>query len=536
MELTVEEAVQAAENSMTSVLKSAHRSGPVLLCISEISYAFPFGVAYIAGYLRQRGEDVQILFWPQSPSEFPAFAQKITELKPLLVGFGSLFPDLYPIARIVHELDLANRDFPVIIGGQMVSPTPRMAVDVTGADIGVIGEAEIIVHELVLALREGRNPDGVRGLCIRDGQQFQLTGDGEYIRDLSDLPPLPYDLFPIHRHLQIGRFYTTTNQQPHWRHKDRIISIHGGRGCPYRCNFCYHHSKSRYRKVSEIAVEVEELTARFDANMVVFGDDLVLVSPTRARQLTEAMRSIKRPLEYRVSCRFDSLDRLDDDLLYEMKRTGCRVMALGAESGSQRILDVMNKKVTLEQIHRGLSRLKQVGILATCGLMVGQVTETVEDVEASRRLVEESVRRDRNALFNAVTIATPYPGSEMFDYCIKKGLIEDEYDFFRRAEAGSYGKLTVNASAMDDETLLRMQKVLFDANNRVRKEQTGRLVWKVETLRAVLGNKDNAYRKAQEEGEAVRPPCGLSAPVYDHLYSATQNSLDWVRLRLYGVR
>lgn len=509
---------------MNSVLSSPNPRGPVVLCIHEMSYAFPFGIGYVAGYLKARGREVKILFWPSNPKDYPRFARQVLAERPLFVGFGSLFPNLYPIKGLVDALDEAGRDVPVALGGQMVTPTPEMSLRVTGADIGVVGEGEIVAFELAAALAEGRSPAEVAGLVVRSGEDVALTGPGAYIQDLSELPAIPYELFPLESWHRIGKYYTRQYQQPHWRYRDRVVSIHGGRGCPYNCNFCYHHGKTRYRKLEEMIEETDRMTRAYSANMVYFGDDLVLATPRRAQRLVELLDGLGRPLEYSVSCRFDILDRMDDGLLEEMKRTGCRIMGLGIESAVQRILDVMNKKITVDQIHRGLDRLKRVGILPTVSIMVGQETETEAEVEESIRFMRQSVAENKNIQY-AFTIATPFPGSDMFRRCVEKGLLKDEYDFHRRFNPDwTFSALSVNASAMDDATVIRLYHRIRREYDLAKRRAVGPVVPLVEGLRGRLAAWDERLRAART------PP-----RVYQGVYDAVQVALDNTRLALLGV-
>jgi len=514
---------------------SGNNSGPVVIVSKDIVYAFPFGIAYLAGYLRQQGEDVRVLFRPENPAFFPEFARRIAAMQPLAVCFGSLYPDLYPVRDIVRILDAARRNFSVVIGGQMVSPTPEFAVRVTGADYGVIGEGEIILHELVAALRSGKDPAGVKGLAIRSGDRVELTGPGEYIEDLANLPPIPYDLFPAEKWLDIGRFYARA-PQPHWRYNDRVISIHGGRGCPYTCNFCYHANRARYRKVPAMMAEAEEMMQRYDANLLYFGDDLVLASPKRARELTEAITRLSRPVEYSVSCRFDILSRMDDDQLREMKRTGCRIMGLGIESGSQRILDVMHKKITVEQVRDGLRRLKEVGIMPTVSIMVGQLSETAEDVEMSRALMLDAVRENKYVQF-AFTITTPFPGTELYDLALAEGRLKDHEDFFHRFDPDrQIGALTVNFSKMTDEEVRTRRQKLEEDFRRESERMKGSGVMGVERLRKVFGKIDYELRRRLFPELKATGVSRLLLGPYFAAYDLVQGLLDRVRLHLLGLR
>lgn len=452
------------------MLTSANKKGPVVLVSRDIAFTFPLSYAYLAGYLREKGEDVRVLFKPATlfrssrPAALERLTRRILSLNPLVVGFGNLYPELSETADLIRMLDASGRKFPVVIGGQMVSPIPEFAVQVTGADFGVIGEGEIILHELVVCLREGRDPSIVRGLAIRDGTKVTQTGPGEFIQDLSKLPPIPYDLFPSDKWLPIGNWYAAHAPQPHWRVGDRVINVHGARGCPYLCNFCYHHSKFRLRPMTVMMAEAAEALERFQANMLYFSDDLVLSSPARVRELIQGIRELKRPIAYSMSTRFDILSRLSDETMRELKDTGCRIMGLGIESGSDRILTVMNKRITREQILTGLARLKNAGILATGSIMLGQYSETRDDVEQSISLMEESVRTDPNIQY-AFTLTTPFPGSRLHDQIFEERRLQSEKDFYDRyfncqASAGLFKSgefnIVVNMSAMSDSELFEM--------------------------------------------------------------------------------
>lgn len=424
------------------------RKGPVVLVSREIAFTFPLSYAYLAGQLRLQGEDVRILF---KNMPFEILVRQIMDLNPLLVGFGSLYPELAETKALIEMLDKAGRTFPVVIGGQMVSPSPEFAVKVTGADYGVIGEGELILAELVQRLRDGADVSDLKGLAIRAGNTVINNGPGAFIEDLSTgLPPIPYDLFPVDQWLPIGEWYTRNMPQPQWKKEDRVINVHGGRGCPFTCNFCYHHSKPRYRDITVMMKEAQEALIRFDANMLYFSDDLVVTAPERARQLIEAIARLDRPISFQISTRFDILSRMDTTLLHDLKRAGCRSMGLGLESGSDRILKIIGKNCTTKQIEDGLERLHDVGIYPTTTIMVGQLSETLEDVAASLVLMERAVQRDPNINF-AFTLATPFPGSALYNYIFDNQLLRDEQEFYDRyfSGVGDFQQV-VNLSSMTD--------------------------------------------------------------------------------------
>lgn len=505
------------------MIHAKHKNGPVVLVGHRLGLSFPFSYGYLAGYLIDRGEDVRMLFRPKTWEEHKALAEEIIALKPLLVGFGNLYPEIYEIKNVIAWLRKLGCNFPVVVGGHLVTPTPEFAVEITDSDIGVVGEGEIILYNLVQTLRSGEDIAQVKGLVIREGIDFSHTGQGEYIKDLSTLPKIPYHLFPSEIWTASGKWFTFV-PQPQWRYRDRSIYVHGGRGCPFNCNFCYHHSRPRYRDVDEMMSEAFSLLERFDCNVINFSDDLVLASPKRAGRLTEILskHKSKRKIAYRVSCRFDILDRIDDHLLREMKRTGCRVMPMGVESGSQRILDVMKKRTTVDQILRGVERLWKVGIYVSGNMMLGQVTETEEDADKSIALAKELIRINKHIQLSS-TITTPLPGTAIYRYAMEKNLIKSHQDFFNLFK--NMGGISVNVSDMSNELLMAKKKEFDNALLEQKKHTVGRSAVFVEKMIRKLADID-----ASPKTEGIK-----KFRYYNQIYDSVQHTLDMTRRVLRGV-
>jgi anaerobic magnesium-protoporphyrin IX monomethyl ester cyclase len=516
---------------MRSVLKSSHPAGPVVLVMPPVTYVSPFGIMYIAGELLRAGHAVVLLERPEQLEGYQDLAASIMGHKPLFVGISGLLPDLYYTGKLISLLDQQGRNFPVVVGGQMVTPTPEMALTVTGADIGALGEAELTTLALTEALRQGKSPAEVPGFVIREGETFHNTGDGPFYRDLSTLPPIPYDMLNHSRWIEIGKFYVDM-MVPHWRYNDRVISIHGGRGCPFKCNFCYHHSVARYRKTDSMMEELDMLLGRYNGNFAYFGDDLVFASPKRAASMCEGLRKLHRRVHTSVSCRFDILEKLDDGLMQELKDTGCRIMGVGVESGSQDMLNVMNKRITVDQIRSGLTRLKKFGFLPTTNIMIGQLDETEEDVNKSIELVKETVRENKNISYT-FSIATPFPGSPMFKECIKRGLLKDDFDFYHRHDHDrSIASIVCNPSRMSDTRLLELYAKIHAVYFEEKKKVIGYDVYYLERLRRKI---EHINRKVHRYLERKNATSNSLVRIYDKAYFKFHGVLDDLRFKMRGL-
>lgn len=453
---------------MRSILTSENKNGPVVLVSLPMAYTFPLSYAYLASYLISRNEDVRMFY---REGDIRTRMQEIMALNPLIVGFGSLFPDLKPIREMVGMLNDMGRKFPIVIGGQMVSPTPEFAVEITEADIGTIGEAEIILDQIVKTLRNDGDIFNVKGLVVRKDDIVVNTGQGEYIEDLSKLPSIHYELFPWQKWLHIGSFYGTS--QWHWHPNDRVINVHGGRGCPWKCNFCYHHSKPRYRPMDLMMKEAQAALIKFDANMLYFSDDTTLCNVERVEELIEGVNGLDRPVSLHISTRFDVLSKIDDLLLKQLADAGCRVIGLGVESGSERILKIMGKSYTPEIVLDGFRRMSSVGIFATVSIMIGQFTETREDAEMSLKLLKDSLKIDPKIQY-AFTITTPFPGSPLYDYVIEKNLISGPREFYDKYFGRGEGwAQIVNLSAMSENDVYEMMHIMENTFTQERLMRTG---------------------------------------------------------------
>ncbi len=281
--------------------------------------------------------------------------------------------------------------------------------------------------------------------------------------------------------------------------------------------------------------EGSEALDRFKANMLYFSDDLVLFNRKRAKELATEIRTLKRPIQYSVSARFDLLDKMDDDLLLEMKETGCRIMGLGIESGSDRVLKVVGKKFSSETILNGLERLKNVGILPTVSIMVGQDTETVEDAEASIELMRKSVRYNPHIQY-AFTLTTPFPGSQLYDHIFREGLLKDHQEFYDKyfSTDGDWAQV-VNLSNMTENECLRMYKKIQDAYQQEKTKALGRKGVLVGQVQVFVGKVDkHLSRLIISKLRGNRLSRKLS-DLYNSIFEALLYRLEKRRLKLQGI-
>ena len=282
--------------------------------------------------------------------------------------------------------------------------------------------------------------------------------------------------------------------------------------------------------------EAEELIKKFKANLIYFDDDLALASPQRALELAEGMEKLPKRVEYSLSGRFDILDKISDQALIKMKRSGLRSINIGVESGSQRILDIIGKKITVEQIINGFKRLKAAGILPNANIMVGQLSETDEDVQKSLELILEALKINKNMNWS-FSITTPFPGSRLYDICFEKGIFKSHYDFFQRLNPDEvFTGLTVNLTAMSDNAVLNWLEKLHQTWKLAKRQAIGPKVAKIENLRVRADRLNQKISKKFFNNLPANPIVAVIKKIYNFFYDLMQLSFDKARLYLLGVK
>lgn len=360
----------------------------------------PLGILYISSHLRARGFAVEV-FDTTFRGRRELF-ELLHSLPPSVLGvYANLMtrPNVLQILRAAKEAG-----WKTVVGG----PEPGAYIDEylsAGADVVVIGEGEVTLEELLPALRAGSRTAlaQVNGIAFRNKEDGSIhqTPARTLIPDIDTQPWPDRDMVDIERYVKVWREH----------HGMGSVSLITARGCPYRCRWCSHgvfgHTHRR-RKPASVVDEVEWLLQRYQPDMVWLADDVFTIHHGWLRQYTAEMkrRSLKIPFE----C-ISRADRLNEQVMDILAELGCFRVWIGSESGSQRVLDAMERGVTVEQVQKAVGLAKSRGIKAGMFLMWGYEGEELEDIEAT---VEHVKRTDPDVYFTTVSYpikGTPYYGA-----------------------------------------------------------------------------------------------------------------------------
>ena len=417
---------------------------------SYISW-FPQGIAYIAATLEKEGHEVTI--YNQDVYHYPEehLTKYLDENYFDVVGAGSCggyyqYRKILSISQAVNASK--NRPF-YILGGHLVSPEPEYFLRKTKADVIAIGEGEETVAELVSYLADSRNKSkkDIKGIAYLENGQFVQTERRELIKDIDNIPLPAWHLFPIDHYALL--------RLPRISNSERCMPVLSGRGCTFRCNFCYRMDKGfRPRSAESIINEIEILQERYNISYIAFSDELLMSSEKRTTEICEAF--IKAKLNIKWDCN-GRLNYAKKDLLKLMKEAGCVFINYGIESMDEAALKRMNKNLTVKQITEGIENTLAVGISPGYNIIFGNLGETKESLQKG---VDFLLKYDDHAQFRTIRPVTPYPGCPLYYHAIEQGLLEGVEDFYERKHLNS-DLMTVNFTDMSDD---EFYEALYEAN------------------------------------------------------------------------
>jgi len=273
----------------------------------------------------------------------------------------------------------------------------------------------VLTLRLCRALKKKKSLKGIPGLYLKKNGKVVNTGLAPLV-DLNKLPDLPYGLVNVNDYLQR-------------RGQVLVLDMETSRGCPYRCRFCYnpHYNLGRWRALkAEIVLErLAFLRKKYNVRGIFFIDDEFFIDLGRARKIIEGLRKMNFSWSIQgVTAR--SILAMDDEYLRMLEEAGCEQLNIGAESGSPRILKMVNKGIGVEEILAVNRKLRPYKIMPWYYFMIGFPGETKKDAEKTLDLVLRLLEENPRAKISGIGCFTPYPGTPLFEEAKKRGFAPPE--------------------------------------------------------------------------------------------------------------
>ena len=404
------------------------------------SLYFPFGLAYIAASLKNASHAVTVVDMEGESLSTDEAVKRIVLSSPEMVAFGGMVTRFRYVRELALSVKAALPGVFLTAGNSGATTVPELYLRSCGLDCVVLGEGELTSADLADALSTGADWKDVPGLAwLNDQGLLEKSAPREPVADLDSLPWPAWEMFPIEKYVA-----STDHRQKKVRHLEVLAS----RGCPFNCVYCYriYGRKVRRRSPESIVTELKELVRRFQIEYTGFPDDLFTSDREFVMETCRLIREELPGLKWSCLGRVNTVDR---EMLETMRDAGCDWISYGIESGSDVMLERMQRGVTAEQCLNAVRLTESAGIHAEGSFIIGMFGET-------RETVAETVEFCRKADITApMLFVTPYPGTAIYSEAMEKGLIGDTEEFLCSMNAAD--RLLVNLTDFTDRELVELR-------------------------------------------------------------------------------
>ncbi len=372
---------------------------------SDIGHAggrqLPLGIFYLASYIRSKGHEVCVIDAEAQQKTVADLVAIASQFHPDAVGISATtvaFPRAIQVAEAIKE---QLGDIPIILGGPHVTAAAEDAMSHPSVDLAVMGEGEVTLTALLETLDKGGDLSTLDGIVFRRNGQVVSTPRHPYIDDIDNIPFPAYDLVPD---------MTLYNPPPANYKALPIANIITSRGCPNQCTFCDRSvfgQKLRLRSPENIAAEIEMLYRQYHVREIAFVDDTFTLRPDHIIELFKILD--EKNIHFPWTC-MSRINTVDHDILKFMKEHGCWHISFGIESGSDEILKLIKKKISLKRAAEIIAICSNLHIRTKGFFIVGHPGETADTIEQTIRLALGLPLDDV-----VVTLNTPLPGTEQYE-------------------------------------------------------------------------------------------------------------------------
>lgn len=387
---------------------------------SYASTQIPINLGYIAASLEQEGANVKVVDFCVNEFVEADFISLLKEFNPAIVGFTGMTSSINFVRDIAKLIKQYDSNLLTVLGGVHISAIPKRTMDeLPQIDLGVIGEGEETIKEIFWLKVAGKPLEGIKGTVVRSGGKIEINPLRELIKNVDSIP------FPARHLFDVKKYNKSHVSRGFSRKYLKIMELITTRGCPNQCIFCAGHISYGYalraRSYENITAEIDQLIKNYGTNHIAIQDDTFTLNKELVRRLCAYLKDKK--LSWDCNARVNTVDF---ELLKMMKDSGCKKISFGVESGSPRILKLIKKGITLEQVRAAFAASRKAGIRYTEGTFIlgSHPSETEEEVKQTVDLIFELMPD-----FASLTIICPFPGTEVYRLMDEQKLLDENLDW-----------------------------------------------------------------------------------------------------------
>jgi len=404
----------------------------------------PLNLAYLAAIAEKNGHEVKIIDGEAEDIPINEMIKHTAMFKPDIIGLTATTPFFHVVVELAKSLKQNFSEIPIVIGGTHITILREKAF-APCFDYAFIGEAEEAWPLFLEKYEKGKDISEIKGILYRDKDKIKFTGEFEPISDIDSIP------FPARHLLNSDKYNIGTLQG-----NKKFTTIMTTRGCPFKCIFCstkVFGKRIRKRSPRLVVDEMISVISQFNVKHFIISDDTLTLDKNHILELCDIIESEKLNITLDASTR---ANLVDEEIISRLSKVGLIRLSFGLESVDPNIRKIMRKEVPLEsyEIANKLTNKYNIETLNSC--MIGLPGETVDTV----RKTLSFLRRSREIKQANLSIAIPYPGTELYEMA-KKGeyglkLEIDDFSKFRR-----YGSAVMSVGDLSPDDLIRLQNDAF---------------------------------------------------------------------------
>jgi len=359
----------------------------------------PLGILYISSYLEEHGYANEV--FDSTFSNIGTLKEYILNEQPSIIGIYTNLMTKLNVLRIISFVKTTPslQHIKIVLGGPEVRNHKEKFLEY-GADVIVFGEGEETMMELVQGFSSsGPELHNIRGIAFKDGNTVVVTPERVLIKDINRLS------FPNRKKINLQLYLDVWKQ----KHGISMINVNTMRGCPYSCKWCsraVYGASYRRRNPKLVVDEIQWLKENYRFDMIWFVDDVFTINHKWLREFVQEITERKIIMPYEIITRSD---RVNEDVLQLLRDSGCVRVWVGAESGSQKVIDAMDRRVQVEQVREIINKIKIFGMEAGTFIMLGYPGENETDIKETLAHLKYS---DPDQY--TITVAYPIKGTPLY--------------------------------------------------------------------------------------------------------------------------
>lgn len=444
----------------------------------------PVGLGYVMTYVKQNGFKFDLLDIDATSYDDQYVENYFIKNKFDVICVGSIVTHYRWIKWFINTVKKHQPHSKVIVGNSVGGSIPEVLFQTTKVDIVVYGEAEITMVELLTSLNEDKSlgeisepiveiphankgypstikGEGINGIIYRHKNgSIVNNGKRKAVRDIDTFPFPDWEIFDVETYLNSGKRFGASHSWFYEKEHAVPMPINTARGCVFKCTFCHYvfwHDPYRHRSAENVILEIKQNQKKYGANFFNFWDELSFHKLGPAEKFVDEI--IKEDLKIHWTCaiRADLMGRAEDvkgnpiprenrlNLAKKFVKAGCVSAGYSLESGNDKILESMNKRVKSEFFKEQVSICNEAGLITNTSLVIGYPEETKETID------ETFTKLKNMGVYPSAGFLLPLPETGMWDHAIKNGFIKD-IDLYLRSITERQD-FSLNMTSMDEKEL-----------------------------------------------------------------------------------